>query len=113
MTDTEPVADPAGTLAEAALTWLGGGSTTDRDNAPIIAAAVVAFVDGLPDVTAGAWTDREQLGAVMLCGRLIRRRNSPGGVEAFGDQGAAYVRRNDPDVAQLLRLDRWARPRIG
>lgn len=105
-------ADPAA-LADKALAWLGGGSAADIDNAPTIAAAVVAFVDDLPGVDAGAWDDREMLGAVILTARLIRRRNSPAGVEIFGDQGAVYVRRNDPDVAQMLRLDRWARPKIG
>lgn len=112
MTDVTPAADPA-TLAQKALAWLGGGSAADIENAPLCAAAVETFVDDLPGVEHGAWDDRTTLGAVILTVRLIRRRNSPAGVEAFGDLGAVYVRRNDPDVAQMLRLDGWARPRIG
>ena len=106
------VTDPT-TLAAAALAWLGGGSSTDTDNAPAVAGAVFEFVVELPDVDATALTDRQRLGSIILCSRLIRRRNSPAGVEMFGEQGAVYVRRNDPDVAQMLRLDRWARPRVG
>lgn len=104
--------DPA-TLATKSLAWLGTSNQADKDNAPDIAAAVVVFVNTLPAVDPAGWDDQQRLGAVILCARLIRRRNSPAGVEAFGDQGAVYVRRNDPDVAQLLGLDRWARPRIG
>lgn len=52
-------------------------------------------------------------GANMLAARLFRRRNSPSGVEAFGSDGAVYVSRNDPDVAQLLGLGSWARPQVG
>jgi hypothetical protein len=34
-------------------------------------------------------------------------------VEVFTDQGAIYVQRNDPDVAQLLRLGTFAGPVVG
>jgi hypothetical protein len=47
------------------------------------------------------------LGANMLVARLWQRRNSPLGFEAIADQGAVYVSRNDPDVAQLLGLGPW------
>lgn len=52
-------------------------------------------------------------GADMMAGRLFRRRESPAGVAAFGDMGAVYVMRNDPDVAMLLGLGPWSSPRIG
>lgn len=52
-------------------------------------------------------------GASMLAARLFRRRNSPAGVETFTDQGAVYVQRNDPDIAQLLRLGTYAPPQVG
>lgn len=52
-------------------------------------------------------------GANMLAARLFRRRNSPAGVEAFGADGAVYISRNDPDIAQMLQLGSWARPQVG
>lgn len=52
-------------------------------------------------------------GAMMLCVRLYRRRNSPSGVESFGAEGAVYVQRNDPDIGMLLELGTWSRPQVG
>jgi hypothetical protein len=52
-------------------------------------------------------------GATMLAARLFERRNSPQGVAAFGDGAAAYVQRNDPDVAILLRIGPYAKPAVG
>lgn len=52
-------------------------------------------------------------GANMLAGRLYRRKNSPGGVESFGDLGPVYVQRRDPDVAMLLSIGSHAFPQIG
>lgn len=88
-----------------------------------ICAAVVSFIDSLPDVprsappadlgTLGDWAPQTELAALMLAGRLYRRRNSPAGIEAFTDTGAAYVSRTDPDVARMLRIDGYARPQVG
>lgn len=52
-------------------------------------------------------------GATMLAARLFERRNSPNGVAAFGDGGVAYVQRNDPDVALLLRIGPYSKPTVG
>lgn len=60
-----------------------------------------------------AWPDSVVLGATMLACRLWRRKDSPSGVETFADQGAVYVSRNDPDVAQLLRLGSYTPPMVG
>lgn len=60
-----------------------------------------------------AWPERIVLGASMLAARLFRRKNSPAGVESFGQLGAAYVMRNDPDIAQLLALGSYQLPQIG
>lgn len=60
-----------------------------------------------------SWPADFALGAAMLCARLFKRRNSPAGVEAMGQLGAAYVMRNDPDIAQLLRIGSYARPGLG
>lgn len=59
------------------------------------------------------WPPNLQLGATMLAARLYRRRNSPAGVEALGELGPVYVSRNDPDLAQLLKIGRYAPPRVG
>jgi hypothetical protein len=40
--------------------------------------------------------------AVMLAARLVRRRNSPAGVETFGES-VLYASRYDPDIARALR----------
>lgn len=74
--------------------------------------AVDEFVRGLPStltfvspLDANAWPKRYALGARMLAARLWRRRNSPEGVASFTGEGVLYVRRTDPDVAELLRLN--------
>lgn len=59
------------------------------------------------------WSARTVEGAVLLSARVFRRKNSPAGVEAFGDLGPVYVQRNDPDVAMLLRLGSWSGPEVG
>ena len=82
-------------------TWLDAAAAA----ASVFAArhgAGVELVDGDPlDVPADV-----RLGAVMLAGRWFQRRNSITGVASFGDFGPAYVRSRDPDVSQLLGLDR-------
>lgn len=60
-----------------------------------------------------SWPRGAHLGAVMLAARYHRRRNSPGGVETFGDGGAAYVPRYDADLDRLLRINAWASPQVG
>lgn len=74
--------------------------------------AVNAWVRQLPvasdSLTYGspppAWPSYVTLGGTMLATRLWRRKDSPSGVEAFPGGTALYVQRNDPDVAQLLKL---------
>lgn len=68
------------------------------------------IVDGDPDT----WEADTAYGATMLAGRLYRRRNSPAGVESFSDLGGAvYVQRNDPDIAMMLGIGAYTRPRVG
>jgi hypothetical protein len=50
--------------------------------------------------------------AVMLAARLVRRRNSPGGVETFGES-VTYVSRYDPEIARALRQGLYAVPQAG
>lgn len=113
-------------LETGALAWLGihaESTGPDTDAAKAVAPAVVAFVDDLPDVhrypleddpeAVPEWREHIKLAAVMLAARLVRRRNSPQGVAAFTEGGAAYVSRVDPDVAQMLKLGRYATPKVG
>jgi hypothetical protein len=51
-------------------------------------------------------------GAVMLAARLVRRRNSPAGIETFTDS-VAYVSRWDPDIQRALRQGAYAWPAVG
>ena len=51
-------------------------------------------------------------GAVMLAARLVRRRNSPAGIETFSDS-VAYVSRWDPDIQRALRQGNYAWPAVG
>jgi hypothetical protein len=51
-------------------------------------------------------------GAVMLAARLVRRRNSPAGIETFSDS-VAYVSRWDPDIQRALRQGAYAYPGTG
>lgn len=59
------------------------------------------------------WPAYWKQGAKMLAQRVYRRRDSPAGVEAMGELGPVYVSRNDPDLAQLLELGRYAKPVVG
>lgn len=85
-----------------------------------IVAAVNTLISALPVAAASDtdpapvdWPAPIKVGAMLLAARLWRRRNTPGGVEAAGDFGIAYVRRNDPDIAQLLQLGEYAGPGVG
>lgn len=76
-------------------------------NALVAAWPVVAAADGAAD-----WTGHKAAvnGANMLVARLWQRRNSPLGFEQVGDGLAAYVSRNDPDLAMMLGLGSWQHP---
>jgi hypothetical protein len=101
---------------------LAAADTGDDDLVTRCAAAVEPQVqrarpDGWPAVqplTAPVYTpDAETYqAAVMLAARLVRRRNSPGGVETFGES-VTYVSRYDPEIARALRTGLWALPGVG
>lgn len=121
---TEPVAGlptPGPATVPAVRGHLGQDADDTRDAERIqrIVDAVNAQVRRWPvaQVALGAadWSDAADVveGAVMLAARLYRRKNSPAGVETFGAEGAVYVQRNDPDIAQLLQLGTWAGPVVG
>lgn len=50
-------------------------------------------------------------GAVMYAAREYRRRNSPAGIETFGEV-TSFVARFDPDIDRALQTGAWARPVI-
>lgn len=59
-----------------------------------------------------SWSPDYVLGTIMLAAQLYRRRNTPGGVEQFGETGV-YVRAIDADVERLLRIGRYSTPGVG
>ena len=76
--------------------------------------AVNAYVEALPSIEreeGGAWAKTTILGATMLAARLYKRRNSPNGIEAFGEIGNTYVSRYDSDIARMLHLESFRKPR--
>lgn len=68
----------------------------------------VSAYPGAPDV----WPRSAEQGAVMLAARMYRRRNTPGGVEAFTDT-VVYVPRRDSDVDMFLRIGAYQHPAVG
>lgn len=93
------------------LTSLGLSEAHASEVAPVTAAvnSLVAKYKGDHE----SWPDHWKQGARMLAARIYRRRDSPAGVESMGELGPVYVQRNDPDLAQLLELGRYAPPMVG
>lgn len=83
-------------------------SIVDAVNVMVRSWPVAGISDGEPE-----WRADTVLGSTRLAARLYSRRNSPTGVEAFGDNGPVYVSRNDPDIAQLLQVGRYRQPLVG
>jgi hypothetical protein len=52
-------------------------------------------------------------GAIMYAARMLRRRNSPAGVETYGGLGATFVARYDPDIDRALRTGAFTPPGVG
>lgn len=96
-----PAVDPVNVRA-----WLDLPAGRDETLVTLAADAATAFVSRLPHIgpDATGWDPDTALGGIMLAARIYRRRNTPSGVEAFGDVSTAYVARNDPDVSRLLRI---------
>lgn len=93
------------------------GDTADNLDLEAVVAGTNALVRtwpcSAPAVDQESFPANVELGANMMAGRLFRRRESPAGVAAFGDMGAVYVMRNDPDVAMLLGLGAWSSGAVG
>lgn len=115
-----PTGEPTDTAKVKRWLTIEEDDDVDDDVLDDVVDAVNVFVRGLPvaqasntDPAPPDWPATIKLGARMLAARLARRRNTPGGVEASGAFGIAYVRRNDPDVAQMLELGEYSAPAVG
>lgn len=118
-----PVAGlPPGPATEATVkTNLSLDLTDDRDDAQLqltidAANTLVADLRIVQELPADLeeWPFPIVLAATLLASRWFRRSNSPAGViDLGGDAGVAYVQRNDPDIAQMLRLGPHMRPAVG
>ena len=75
--------------------------------------ARLPFIALQPDPTdPDTWEIDARLGTLMLAARTYRRRNTPAGLEAMGDQ-IAYTPQYDPDIERLLRIGKRAAPGVG
>lgn len=109
---TQP--DPATPTTETEVRrYLGLGASADDGLAPVVVAVNALVAKWRPADAQGHWTAEVATGATMLAARVWRRRNSPAGVETFGEMGPLYVQRNDPDIAMLLGLGNYLAPRVG
>lgn len=101
-------------LTEPSAAWLGvvvGAVNAWVDRLPDIARTeTTEEVDGIPVVTT-SWAEDTELGALMLAARLYDRRDSRGGVVNIGDS-VSYIARHDVDIARMLRLDSYAKPKV-
>lgn len=101
---------------------LNGADTTDDDLVTAVAAMAEPYVQRCrPEWLGIDVTDPENpvpvylpdaetyQGAVMYAAREYRRRNSPAGIEIFGD-AASFVSRFDPDIDRALQTGSYARP---
>lgn len=112
-----PLVGPGSLEAVKAHLHIAPTDDTDDDTIDTIVGAVASVIRTLPVAGDASeldeWPDYITYGATLLGARLFRRRNSPAGVESFGEFGAVYVMRNDPDIAMMLRLGSWAKPAVG
>lgn len=94
---------------QSVATWLG--MAAPDDHVSVATAAVNVYVREVHGD--GDLSDAVQLGALMLAALIVRRRNSPGGVESFGDLDPSFVARWDPTISQLLGLGNHRRLVVG
>lgn len=105
---TRPTPEPIVT-AESVATWMGMAAP-DTHVETVVPAVNVYVREVHGD---GPVSDAVQLGTLMLAALIARRRNSPGGVETFGDLDPSFVARYDPTISQLLGLGNHRRLVVG
>lgn len=117
-TPTPPSFTPAWLAPADVKEWLRLNDQDDSDDALIerACAATEPYVQRCrPEWATGEGTyvpDAETYhGAVMHAAREYRRRNSPAGIEAFGDV-TSFVARYDPDIEKALQTGAYAPPTI-
>lgn len=100
--------------------WLRLNSQDTSDDAEILAVCaqtepyvqrcrpewIVTAADG---TTTYVPDDETYQGARMYAAREYRRRNSPSGIETFGDV-TSFVARYDPDIDRALQTGAYGRP---
>lgn len=111
---TQVLAPLGPAVADRVASWLGMTGGPDQDVVDTTEAVNVMVrrwkrsevpEDGKP------WPADRVRGAVMLAGRMYRRKDSPAGLLPFGgDGGASYIAKTDPDVAMLLEIGPYASP---
>jgi hypothetical protein len=112
--DPIPGGGPATLTAVRVQLGIKDGDTRDDDKLRDVIAGVNAYVRRLPsavDDIAEGWADDIVLGAVMLAARIFRRKNTPAGADAVAASAAPYVARNDPEIAMLLGIGDFAKPK--
>lgn len=116
---TEPSAWPV--TPDEVTAWLstspGAAGLPPADTMSRVIAAVAEFAAACrPDLNGNNGfepTAEVRQAAIMLTARVLRRRNTPSGVENFGDGLVSYVARSDPEIERMLRIGAWALPAIG
>lgn len=99
---------------------LNGADTSDDDLLQAVAAMAEPYVErcrpewllpdsSLPPVLVYQPDAETYQGAVMYAAREYRRRNSPAGIETFGEV-TSFVARFDPDIDRALQTGAFARP---
>jgi hypothetical protein len=114
-----PTFEPVWLAPQSVKEWLrlAEQDTSDDDLIRRVCAMAEPYVQRCrPEFTnpdTGAYTpDAEAYsGAVMYAAREYRRRNSPAGIEVFGDV-TSFVTRYDTDIERALRTGSWAGPVI-
>lgn len=115
---TPPVFNPVWLAPDSVKDWLrlNAQDTTDDDLIRSVCAMAEPYVERCrPEFLApdGTYTPNAEAyqGGVMYAAREYRRRNSPAGIEVFGDT-ASFVTRYDTDIERALHTGAWAGPII-
>ena len=116
-----PAAAPTGWLLLADVKRQLALDNTDTTDDVLINDCIAATEPEVCRARPDAWDDAGSTpadfpdayrGGVMLAARLVRRRNSPAGIESFGES-VTYVAAYDPDLDRFLRRGRYRLPGVG